>query len=80
MCGLVGFLGGVAGVGGDEALLRRMADTLIHRGPDDGGVWSDSEQHIGLGHRRLSILDLSPAGHRPMVSASGRLSSILVLE
>jgi len=80
MCGLVGFLGSVTGLDGDEALrqgsgqalLRRMSDTLIHRGPDDGGVWCDAEQRIGLGHRRLSILDLSPAGHQPMVSASGR--------
>ena len=72
MCGLVGFLGGVAGIDGDAALLRRMADTLIHRGPDDGGTWCDSEQRIGFGHRRLAIVDLSPAGHQPMVSASER--------
>ncbi len=72
MCGLVGFFGGVAGMIGDEILLRCMADTLIHRGPDDGGVWHDSEPRIGLGHRRLAIVDLSPAGHQPMVSSSGR--------
>ena len=72
MCGLVGFLGGVAGVDGDEALLRRMSDTLIHRGPDDGGTWFDSEQRIGFGHRRLAIVDLSPAGHQPMVSGGER--------
>jgi asparagine synthase (glutamine-hydrolysing) len=72
MCGLVGFFGGVAGIGGDGALLRRMSDTIIHRGPDDGGSWVDCEQRIGLGHRRLSIVDLSPAGHQPMMSDSGR--------
>ena len=72
MCGLLGFLGGVAGEDGDVALLRRMSDTLIHRGPDDGGTWCDSEQRIGFGHRRLAIVDLSPAGHQPMVSASER--------
>ena len=72
MCGLVGLLGGVADEVGDESLLRIMADSLIHRGPDDCGIWYDSEQRIGLGHRRLAILDLSPAGHQPMVSASGR--------
>lgn len=72
MCGLVGFLGEVAGKGGDVALLRRMTDTLIHRGPDDEGNWCDNEQRIGIGHRRLAILDLSPAGHQPMESASKR--------
>jgi asparagine synthase (glutamine-hydrolysing) len=74
MCGLVGFLGGIVthGVEGEKALLQRMAGTLVHRGPDDGGVWCDSEQRIGLGHRRLAIVDLSSAGHQPMVSASGR--------
>ena len=72
MCGLAGFLGGSPVAGGDDAVLRCMSDTLIHRGPDDGGYWCDSEQRIGLGHRRLAILDLSAAGHQPMVSASGR--------
>jgi asparagine synthase (glutamine-hydrolysing) len=72
MCGLVGFLGGVEGASSDEILLRCMSNTLIHRGPDDGGVWFDRGQRIGLGHRRLSIVDLSPAGHQPMSSANGR--------
>ena len=72
MCGFVGFLGGVATTGGDAALLRSMADTLILRGPDDGGYWCDGEQRIGFGHRRLAIVDLSPAGHQPMPSGSGR--------
>ena len=72
MCGLAGFLGGISGADGTEVLLRRMSDTLIHRGPDDDGVWLDSERRIGLAHRRLAIVDLSPAGHQPMASASGR--------
>lgn len=72
MCGLVGFLGGLPCAGGDEALLRGMSDTLVHRGPDDAGIWCDRQQRIGLGHRRLAVLDLSASGHQPMVSVSGR--------
>ena len=72
MCGFIGFLGDSAGKNECAGFLRRMSDTLIHRGPDDGGYWLDYDQKIGLGHRRLSILDLSSAGHQPMVSASGR--------
>jgi asparagine synthase (glutamine-hydrolysing) len=49
-----------------------MADTITHRGPDDGGYWCDVERRIGLGHRRLAIVDLSPAGHQPMVSSGDR--------
>ncbi len=49
-----------------------MADRLVHRGPDDSGVWADADKGVALGHRRLSIVDLSPEGHQPMVSASGR--------
>ncbi len=49
-----------------------MIAPLLHRGPDDYGVWVDGECGVGLGHRRLSILDLSPQGHQPMASASGR--------
>ena len=49
-----------------------MTDAISHRGPDDAGQWLDPEAGIALGHRRLSILDLSPAGHQPMASTSGR--------
>ena len=49
-----------------------MADQLIHRGPDDSGVWVDAEAGIALGFRRLAIVDLSPTGHQPMTSSNGR--------
>ncbi|QOY93615.1 asparagine synthase (glutamine-hydrolyzing) [Massilia sp. UMI-21] len=74
MCGFVGFFGGNGNGGavGDQVMLKRMTDTIVTRGPDDAGSWSDPERQIGLGHRRLAIVDLSPAGHQPMPSASGR--------
>lgn len=49
-----------------------MAERIAHRGPDDSGVWTDEAAGLALAHRRLSILDLSPAGHQPMPSRSGR--------
>jgi asparagine synthase (glutamine-hydrolysing) len=52
--------------------LDKMAAALTHRGPDDGGVWSDPDAGIGLAHRRLAIVDLSPHGHQPMASPDGR--------
>jgi asparagine synthase (glutamine-hydrolysing) len=72
MCGLTGFWSPARLNSSLEDVARRMADTLIHRGPDDAGVWVDEYAGLALGHRRLSILDLSPAGHQPMVSASDR--------
>jgi asparagine synthase (glutamine-hydrolysing) len=72
MCGLVGFLGGVSTAEEDSALLRRMADTLVHRGPDDAGTWADVDNRIGFGHRRLAIVDTSVAGLQPMATVSGR--------
>jgi len=72
MCGLVGFLGGDFNQRDEVVLLRQMADAIVNRGPDDVGYWSDADQLICLGHRRLSVMDLSSAGHQPMVAASGR--------
>jgi asparagine synthase (glutamine-hydrolysing) len=51
---------------------EKMRDAILHRGPDDSGLWQDVEQNVLLGFRRLSILDLSENGHQPMVSKSGR--------
>jgi len=74
MCGFVGFLGvgSFDDAGASRAVLGRMTDSIRHRGPDDGGYWLDPAQGIALGHRRLAIIDLSPAGHQPMPSSSGR--------
>src|SRR4051794_37213837 len=69
MCGIAGLFSSRRV---DPSLVRRMIAPLAHRGPDDQGVWSDPESGIGLGHRRLSIIDLSPLGHQPMESSDGR--------
>jgi asparagine synthase (glutamine-hydrolysing) len=70
MCGLVVMLG-LGDRPADAAVLTRMAQRIAHRGPDDSGLYLD--QHVGFGFRRLSILDLSPAGHQPMCSDDGQL-------
>lgn len=74
MCGIAGFLDPRRRSGDNElkALAASMAGALRHRGPDDRGVWVDAEAGVALGHTRLSIIDLSPAGAQPMVSRCGR--------
>ena len=73
MCGLAGFITKrKSDADCLESLVTRMALAIQHRGPDDSGAWVDAEAGIALGHRRLSIVDLSAAGHQPMVSTSGR--------
>jgi asparagine synthase (glutamine-hydrolysing) len=69
MCGISGIMSGRPV---NAALIASMAGRLSHRGPDDEGVWIDDSGHVGFGHRRLAILDLSAAGHQPMASADGR--------
>ena len=76
MCGIAGWidLKGRTDRSGLESVAARMADALSHRGPDDHGVWADPETGVALGHRRLSVLDLSPAGHQPMLSGNGQFA------
>lgn len=74
MCGISGFIETTRRSGNSvlQSIALSMVNTLRHRGPDDVGVWVDADAGIALGHRRLSILDLSPEGHQPMHSACGR--------
>lgn len=74
MCGINGSLSHIGSSSAVEfhSIADRMNYTLVHRGPDDSGVWADVGQGIALGHRRLSIIDLSPEGHQPMHSHDGR--------
>jgi asparagine synthase (glutamine-hydrolysing) len=72
MCGICGIVQ-TNGSGADPAVVQAMADSLRHRGPDDQGLWSSADRRVALGHRRLSIIDLSPAGHQPMTDQRGRL-------
>src|SRR5580704_10208987 len=72
MCGITGFWQTKPGTEGPVETLDHMGAALAHRGPDDSGTFYDSATGIGLAFRRLSIIDLSPEGHQPMYSASGR--------
>jgi len=68
MCGISGLLFDPGDERDPQAGVRSMNAALVHRGPDDSGHWVDRDAGVALGHRRLSILDLSPAGHQPMVN------------
>lgn len=75
LCGFAGYVRNSSGPfdeAASEATLRSMAESIRHRGPDSEGIWLNESCSLGLSHRRLSILDLSPMGHQPMASASGR--------
>jgi len=73
MCGLVGFITNNNNIVGSlNEIVEKMSSSIDYRGPDDSGVWTNESVGIALGHRRLSILDLSQAGHQPMISATGR--------
>ncbi len=74
MCGISGFVDPDKSTSKDKLLdvISRMTDTISHRGPDDSGVWVDKSKGIALGHRRLSIMDVSQSGHQPMETRCGR--------
>ena len=69
MCGLTGFVD--LNHSDSESICQQMIQRLHHRGPDHSAIWSNKELGVTLGHARLSILDLSPAGHQPMMSKCG---------
>lgn len=73
MCGITGFIWPPkAFQPNPEQVVQNMMTAIDHRGPDSQGQWVDAEAGVALGHLRLAIVDLSPAGHQPMISASGR--------
>jgi asparagine synthase (glutamine-hydrolysing) len=75
LCGIAGFFARNSGIAGG-AVAAAMTETLRHRGPDAGAVWGDDAAGVWLGQRRLSVVDLSPAGAQPMVSACGRYTIV----
>ncbi len=75
MCGIAGFWSSRVKES-PEIVIWEMTNSLTHRGPDHAGIWIDRNAGLALGHRRLSVLDLSPAGHQPMESACGRYQMI----
>src|SRR5215475_7617795 len=78
MCGITGFFSPCSSQVVDlKIAVHRMTETLVHRGPDSGGIWVDPSTGLALGHRRLAIVDLSPAGQQPMHSESARYVIVL---
>ncbi len=71
MCGICGIARFGDGFALDRDLVERMRDTMVHRGPDDRGSWVSADGRVAFGHRRLSIVDLSPAGRQPMSNEDG---------
>lgn len=74
MCGIVGVIS--TEPFRERPPLASMRDAMRHRGPDDAGEWWSTDNRVGLAHRRLSILDLSPMGHQPMLTDDGKLSIV----
>ena len=76
MCGIAGIIGSDNTLTELKQRLERMSDAIAHRGPDDAGQYVDPNFPVGLIHRRLSILDLSAAGHQPMQTPDGRYTIV----
>ena len=78
MCGICGFIDSSKNSSETElnGLALQMAQAISHRGPDDEGSWAQPDCGLAFGHRRLSIIDLSPAGHQPMISHAGDLVTV----
>src|SRR5215475_3868220 len=74
MCGIVGWA--TSNPKAIDVPLEKMRDQLLHRGPDDRGLWFSADRRVGMGHTRLSIVDLSQNAHQPMVLDNGRLAII----
>jgi len=72
MCGIAGYLGPEDNREAMAEIVEGMTRTIVHRGPDDGGLWIEERGRVALGNRRLAIVDLSPEGHQPMESSDGR--------
>lgn len=75
MCGIAGIVG-VSGGSADTSRLLAMREAMNHRGPDGSGLWQDETRRVGLAHRRLAIIDLTPAGAQPMGSDDGRVQLV----
>ena len=69
MCGITGLIN-INNEPVSPIVLKKMTDSILHRGPDGEGHWV--EGNVGIGHRRLAIIDISPAGHQPMINATNR--------
>lgn len=77
MCGITGFIGaGKLSREDSRIVLQRMTDAIRHRDPDADGLWQSNDGQVNLGHRRLSIIDLSAAGAQPMGTTDGRFTLI----
>ncbi len=78
MCGITGFIDFSCNTAFDDgiAIARSMSQAIFHRGPNDHGIWCDSDHGVFLAHQRLSIVDLSSAGHQPMLSPTGRYAIV----